>query len=141
MSNQKDDRCTRYDGEDGTAETLGDALGPGVTTDDLAEIERVLQRFETVAIDEFDDHPDWLRTAHRAVARALEHYDSELGQNSTDGAVAGHSYSEKSREAAVSAVVENSDTDRAYCGAYAARQNADGSVEVYELTEVLQSND
>lgn len=61
-------------------QTLGDVLGPGVTKDDLADTERVLQRFEAVAMDEFDGEEEWLTTAHRTVARALEHYDSDLDQ-------------------------------------------------------------
>lgn len=66
------------------AETLGDALGPGVTKDTLAETERVLQRFQTVNVEEFDRTEEWIETAHRAVVRALDHYDEELGET-TDG--------------------------------------------------------
>lgn len=64
---------------DDNTETLGDTLGPGVTKDDLADTERVLERFTAVAVDEFDCQEKWLTTAHSAVTRALEHYDSELG--------------------------------------------------------------
>lgn len=72
------------DGSNDNTETLGDALGPGVTKDDLAETERVLQRFAAVAVDEFDGEEEWLTTTHRAVARALEHYDTEIGRDGTN---------------------------------------------------------
>lgn len=141
MTNSKDDRCTRYDGEDGTVETLGDALGPGVTKDTLAETERVLQRFETVAIDEFGDHPDWLRTAHRAVARALDHYDSELNGNGSVEPPAGFNDAQFVRDG----LVNQPPTDAGMVvtsGAYALRRTFTGDqLVLYKATEVIQTND
>lgn len=76
------DEC--HDSDTAGGETVGDALGAGVTKSELTDTERTLQRFHSVAVDEMDETPEWLQTAHAAVSMAREHYDRELQFGETD---------------------------------------------------------
>lgn len=62
---------------DRNRDTVGDVLS-GVTKDDLTDARATLSRFEATAVDEFDDRPQWLTTAMKAVSMAEEQYDTEL---------------------------------------------------------------
>lgn len=59
-------------------ETIGDVVAPTLNDDALADCERVLRRFESVAVDEMDEIPSWLVTAHSVVQNTREHSDEEV---------------------------------------------------------------
>lgn len=118
-------------------ETLGDVL-PGVTQDDLMDARATLSRFEATAVDEFGSRPDWLQTAMKAVCMAEEHYDTEIGSDGQTGRETSYVTSEKTRKAVIREA-KASGGCKAWAGGHHARQRPDGRVEVYELTDVIDT--
>lgn len=59
-------------------ETIGDVIAPTLNDAALKDTERVLNRFIGVAVDEYDEVPAWLVTAHSVVQNTREYHDREV---------------------------------------------------------------